>query len=554
MRKSVIILVIFLFYSTLLIAQNKEIINKYRPTESDLYKTLNQGIKSETVKYIRLFYNEEGTYSYTKKRYFDGKGKILVFQIYNDKPEINLTLKNLTLSNFEKVIFNLFNVTNIIIDSCKFSDIKNGVKFEYKETVNRKDASTSILISNSSFIDDELGKNKALNYYQIQFLRNKYAKGLSVLKNVTIENCNFELNDSSKSWLIKSAQNTYPKRYSIMFYRNDINAAYSNIRIENNNFEALSPFYRTEAISFLNLRGGNFRNAKDLYSHNQNISIISNIMNTNSEDPLHGIFIQGPYKIIDIRGNKIYNYGASLNDGTGVYFDGAVHIYGARNAKYSNDNFDVTFSNNIIESVGTGLNISGGSDIVAKNNTIKILSLPSFYKNNKLTRKTDLIGIRFFTGDYLDKEKQISKITLEENKILCNDKISCVGIVMQSSKDFIIMNNIISNPTSYGILVFGHKGEKELNIGDSKIIGNRIDYGRQNYKSLKSNFYSKYTGSFAAIEIHRMDNGQKYKDESLTIAGNKIIDKSNTIPKLSIVDKTKSKLKKSTKSDMKIEN
>ena len=550
MQKSPITLVFILLYSSLLLAQNKEIINKYRPTENDLYKTLDQGIKSKSINYIKLFYNEKGNFSYTQKKSYDGKGKSIIFQLYNNNPGINLTLKNLSLSNFDKVVFNLFNVADIMIDSCSFNNIVNGVKVEFKETANNKTTSSTISIVNSSFLDDDLEKEHSKNYYQLQFLKNNYADGLSVLKNIKIDNCDFKMNDSNKSWQIKSAHNTYPMRYSILFYRNTTNTAYSNISIKNNRFEALSPYYRTEAITFLNVHSGDFKSSKNLYEHNKNICISSNVMRTNSEDPLHGIFIQGPYKKIKIKGNKIYNYGMSINDGKDIHSDGAIHIYGARNAKYSNDNFDVILSDNIIESVGTGLKVSGGSNIVTKDNIVKVLPWPRFYVKNAMVKNTDLIGIKFATGAYGDLGKQMSKVVLEGNIIKCDTSTSCVGIVMQSTKDFTISNNKISNPTNFGILVFGHKGEKELTVGHSKIENNTIDYGKQNYKSLKSNFYSKYMENFAAIEVHRMDNSKKYRDEDLTINGNKVIDKSNTIPKISINDKTKSRLEKNTQSDM----
>ncbi len=546
-----IILLLFISFS-ILTAQNKEIINKYRPSENDLYKIINQGIRSETVKYIKLFYNEEGTYSYTRKRAFDGRGKVLVFQIYNNKPKINLTLKNLTLSNFDKIIFNLFNVTHIIIDSCTFTNILNGVKFAFKETVNKKDTSSSISIINSQFLDNDLRKNHVENYYQLQFLRNKYAKGMAVLKNVSIKNCEFNMIDSKKSWLVTTAHNTYPSRYSVLFYRNTNKAAFSNITLKNNKFEALTPYYRSEAITFLNIHKGDFRTPKHLYEYNNNVLVSSNVMNTNSKDPAHGIFIQGPYRKVTISKNKINNFGMSINDGKGIHSDGAIHLYGARNSKYSDDIIDAKINKNQIVSTGMAINISGANNILVKNNVIKILPWPGFYKNNKLKNNSDLIGIRCYTGAYLESGKQISNIVLSNNKISCN--YISVGIVMQSALNFEISNNKILHPKNYGVLVFGHKNEKNLNLGKSSIVSNLIDYGKQNYKSLASNFYKNYTNNFAAIKIYRMDNGKKYKNEFLIIKNNKIIDRSNTIPKLSVNDLTKSQLKKNIKSDMKIEN
>lgn len=552
MKRSVIALIIFFFYSSLLISQDKEIINKYRPTENDLYKTLDQGIRSKTVKHIKMMYNEKGCYSYTQKKTFNGKGKTVIFEFYGEKPGINFTLKNLSLSNFDKVLFNLFNVSNVIIDSCSFENIMQGIKFEFKETANRSCDESKIIIKHCQFDDDNLYKDKVNNYFQLQFQKNAYAKGLAKLKNVTIENCEFEMSDSNKSWLIKSAYNVYPKRHSIDFQRNDINTAFSNIIIRDNNFEACAPFYRTEAITLGNISGGNFMTHKKHYENNHNITITGNTMSTNSEDPGHGIFIQGPYKTVNITSNKVYNYGMSINDGKAIHCDGAVHLYGARNAKYSDNFIDVKVSNNIIDGVGLALKISGGSNIKVQDNKIKMMPWPKFYKNSELLAHSDRIGIRIETGAYSISGKQNININVSNNTINCNYEDECFGILVQGTKNFMVKNNKIHDPTNYGILIYGHRGESQLGIGQSVIESNSIDYGNLDVKSLNTKFYNDV--NFAAIKVHRMDNGEEYENESLEIRDNHIIDKSNTIPKVSIVDKTNSQLRKNTKSDIQIEN
>lgn len=552
MGKSVITLVMFLFYSTLLLAQNKETINKYRPTENDLYKTLDQGTKSKTVKYIKLLYNEKGFYSYTQKVSFEGKGKTIIFELYGNNPGIRLSLKNLSLSEFDKVIFNVFNISEISIENCSFTNILNGVSFEFKENLNGKKKSSSIEIKNSNFIDDDLTKKRVGSYFQLQFLKNAYAKGLALLKNVTIKNCKFELNDPRKSWLIKSKHNVYPKRHSIDFFRGDYNTAYSNINIIDNKFEAYAPYYRTEAITLDNVPGGNFMTNNKHYKNNHNISVIGNVMKTNSEDPGHGIFIQGPYKTVNVNSNKIYNYGMSINDGKAIHCDGAIHLYGARNGKYSDDFINAKVNNNTINAVGLGIKFSGGKNISIVANKITMMPWPKFYKMSKLISHVDRIGIRAATGAYSIKGKQSTNVVIKNNKVDCSSENATLGICVQGLNNFSVKNNVILKPTNYGILVYGHKGEEELSIGKSIIESNTIDYGNLNYKSLNTKFYNDV--NFAAIKVHRMANGKVYNDESLVIKGNKIIDGSNTIPKVSIVDLTKSQLKKNTKSDIKIEN
>ena len=156
MRRALIPFIMYLLLVSTLTAQHKEIIKKYRPTEVDLYKTLNQGITSNSVKYIKLLYNEKGSYSYTQKKSFDGKGKTVIFELYGDNPDIRLSIKNLSLSGFDKVFFNVFNISEITIDSCSFINILNGVSFEFKENLNGKKKVSSIDIKNSKFIDNNL--------------------------------------------------------------------------------------------------------------------------------------------------------------------------------------------------------------------------------------------------------------------------------------------------------------------------------------------------------------------------------------------------------------
>lgn len=551
MQKSIIALVIILFYSSLFIAQNKDVINKYRPSEDGLYKTLDQGIKSKSIKFIKLLYNEKGVYSYTKEKSFEGKGKIVVFELYGTKPGININIENLSLSEFEGIRFNLFNVSNVKIDNCTFENITTGVKFEFKETVNVGNHETEIIIENCEFIDDNLFKNKVDNYFQLQFQKNAYAKGLAVLKNVTIKNCEFELDDKNKTWLIKSQHNVYPKRHSIVFLRGDINTAYSNITIKDNEFEACAHYYRTEAVTLGNVHGGNFMTNNDHYKNNSNISVIGNVMKTNSEDPGHGIFIQGPYKSVKVIRNIIKNYGLIINDGKILHCDAAIHLYGARNGKYSDDFIDAHVDSNTISAVGLGIKFSGGKKILINNNNIKILPWPKFYEKSKLISHVDRIGIRAETGAYLIKGKQSTNIIIENNEIDCSNEDATLGICVQGSKNFNVRNNKIFNTTNFGILIYGHKGEGELNVGKSVIESNTINYGNQNAKSLNTRFYNDV--NFAGIKIHRMDNGKKYSKESLIVENNEIIDKSNTIPKFSVTDKTNSNLKKSVKSDIQIE-
>ena len=327
-----------------------------------------------------------------------------------------------------------------------------------------------------------------------------------------------------------------------------------NISIKNNYFEAKAPLYRTEAITFVNDHNANFRTPKNLYKKNEKISISNNKMITTSEDPGHGIFIQGPYQSVQVDYNNIDNYGMSIIEGNHIKCDGAIHLYGARKAKYSDDIINAQVTGNILKSGNAVINVAGTRNTLIKDNKIEILPWSKFYNVKKNLVFPDRIGIRITTGDHSDYSKENQNVTVENNIINCNKEEACVGILMQSTKDFKIVGNKIIEPTNFGIMIFGHENEKAIDIGNSKIENNMINFKDYNYKSLSTNFYKYDNMKFAAIKIYRMDNGKKYSEESLIIKGNKIIDKSNTIPKASVVDLTKSQLRKNTKSDIQIEN
>lgn len=535
----VVVLLCMMSFST--IPSQTKILSHYNISENKFYEVLDntQLFDFHEPKFI---FNKYGNYSFLKEKSYFGDDSSIIFYIGGTTKPSNIILKNISFLNYKSIKFSLDTKCNLILEDCIFINIEKGISFEFGEKYSDLNDFSEIIISDCLIIDPNLYKGRKKNYYQLQFSTPTNIKRKIIVSNITISNCEFSMMDSSSSWKIKSVNEVYPKRHSLKFTRNNEKVAYNNVTIEENKFQLFAPYYRTEAVTFLNNPVGNFTNKRDLYFINHKIDILNNYMKTTSEDPGHGIFLQGPYKNVRIMGNVVENFGMNMLGKKAVYSDGAVDLYGARNAKYSDDIIDAIVADNIIKTMSNGIKIMGGRNIDLSWNTITILPWPLFYENHIFTKSTYRAGIRIATGAYKEKGKQSQNILVSNNSIECNLENGSMGINIQGIKNFNINNNKIQNSTSYGILVFGHGDELSLDLGTSYIENNIVRYGNV-ISSPNEEFYSRYGVKLGAIKLHRMDNGATYNNEKLTVRKNIIVDSSNTIEKYSITDLSNSNLK-----------
>lgn len=466
-------------------------------------------------------------------------GKINLNLKFNPAKPNKVTISNKTFEGFKDIIFSIEDAASITLSNCKFINCGT-VYFEFGMYDSLyTNTQTKLLIKDCEFTDTELIDDSSDYFYQLYFRKvQSVGKEISLIKNVEISNCNFYMIDTSESFLTQSGY--LPSRYSIFFYRQDKNVEVSSITIKNNSFQLVAPHFRNFGIIFYNDKNAVFKTAEisidEFFSKNDTINILNNVLNTVSDDPGHGIFIQGPFKGVRVIDNVVRGFGANfLNSENQLQRDGAIHLYGGREYFYSDDIKDIDVSHNTLWSVGTGIKIAGFRNAIVNNNIINILQDPIFYDESKyfpkdMISKHDQSGINCRTGDYPEASRQSMDLSVINNKINCNYVLGCIGIDIDAVKNFVIRNNSILNPNNYGIIYHTNKGFISQEFGNSIIDKNFIDFGQQSINSLKSNWYlPHYSMSFAGINISRdFNENQKVIDfESLIISENEIRTKSN---------------------------
>ncbi len=509
--------------------------NLYTPNEDEFYKTLTARTHDWIV------FNTEGPFKYTQTKRISVTGDNTINILFSRDISISNTflLENLTLSGYENINIWIRHKTGVTLKNCTFNFKKNGgIKFYFENEgylFPNSPNDTRVIIDSCTFNSDCSSSDDApIN--QLFFTKDIYptfddAEKNYGLRNVKIINSDFNIfnyPDTIHNYIT-----------SIHFYRPDSTVFYADIEILNSNID----FSRiknaiTDGILFDNNKLSNFRALSiNHYQNNKNIKFEGNYLNTDSNDPAHAVFIQGPYDSVVVSDNKMYRFGANfLSDGR-LHLDGAIHLYGARTGKYCDDIRNSVVNKNTVHAVSSAIQLLGSKNSVVDRNKISMLPYPGYWINKTSSKSYDKIGIIVATGDYENDSRQSENITISNNLVNCNGEEGVVGI-MSDARNFNIVNNRINNPDNYGIIYWGHKAVSNLDIGSSHIINNIIDFGNHQKKTLKAHFYSpaNYNGmEFSGIHFYRMNNGEIYEDESLTVENNQII-KDDSIKKISIVD------------------
>lgn len=467
--------------------------------------------------------------------------------IFNSPNANKVEISNKTFKNFKNVVFIINKSTELNLHECQFIDCGT-VFFHFGEKEQLYNSSkTSITIEKCKFLNYNAISNKADNFYQLYFkripgLKNKYCS----ISNAKIDNCYFLQEDSSNSFLTKD--NLLPSRYSLLFYREDENVSINNILLSENKFELFIPNYRAFGIVFFNDHQSNFKEVniplEKYFDENHSIIIRNNNLTTTSADPGHGIFIEGPSRDVSVISNIVNSFGANLlNQDNQLQRDGAIHLYGGRTGtSYSNDFVNVDVSHNTVNSVSTGIRLSGFNEASVNYNKIKLFPDAGFYSDpgvmKRLQLKQDPSGINCRTGNYTDSSRQSNNLAVENNTIDCSGSEGCIGIGLDVVKNFIVRSNKIIKPNDFGILYYSNNGFVEQNMGTSIIQSNTIDFGDQKLSDLKSGWYSRYSVPFGGIIIARTfnTNQKNIENESLTISDNEIVINNNlNIQPISII-------------------
>lgn len=336
------------------------------------------------------------------------------------------------------------------------------------------------------------------NFQQLRIEGNNTSSNI-IIDGVKILNNTFEVDDSIPSGSSGSfAFDTgLPNLHHIYIKRGTNKVYFTNITFQNNNFISKgdeTKNFDMQGIIFENDNiGCKYRDGNDYYTDNFNLKILNNTFETNSIKPGMAIMIQGPYKNVFIENNKIYKYGRYKFDYSTKYlwFNGAIVLYGARSSDYSDDIKKVNIKNNYIETVSGGIN-GNFDDANIENNEVIMLDetnyVNEYYSNtgSNIIKDSKRNGILISSGDTGDESRQISNISILNNKILCSGKEYSLGIYLKPSKDVKVLYNYIYCPKSYGILYYSHPiNEKYQYLGKFQIENNLIDYSNQDKDDLE---------------------------------------------------------------------
>ncbi len=489
-------------------------------------------------------------------------------------PNNTISLTNIIFENFGSITISLETSTTLILDSCQF--INSGellIEFDDEAELYGPGRNTAVTINGCRFEDTDLkdGHTPTSNgpslSRQLRFNRigdeATAPTANHALRNVIVQNCEFILADNDPSWWIPNTASTnpeydrYPQRASLEFRRNHHFVSYQNIQILDNLFDLRGTFYyRTEAVRFNNSDPSgaiNFRGnpVNTFYLDNSDIVIRGNVMHNDSHDPMHGIFLQGPYQTITIDNNEIYGFGANFYSGStalgaNLHLDGAVHLYGARRLSAGRtdvaDNDDITITRNTIDAVSRGLLVLGATNVTINNdNQVTINDWPEYWATHtdpeNIIYEHDRFGILVATGEPEVIGFQAHTINIEDNRVYCNELRGVTGISVRGARDVEVTGNRVYSPNAYGILFWGNDAEQELFIGSSILSDNYVDYDNQDISELEYSLSFDNEGQFAGIQFHREDNSQNYTGENLEMRNNEV-NKCGTIDLTGFVDDT----------------
>ena len=497
----------------------------YNPNETDFYNNL----INKTHDWI--VYNTNGTYNYSQTRNINVTGNNILNIMFDrsTSTENVFIIENLVLAGYDKINIYIRHRVAITLKNCTFNFKKNGGLKFYFENDNYlyplSENDTKVTIDGCTLNNDCINSSDT-GIMQLYFTKDRYPVPDDTtknyrLKNIEIKNSNFNS--------INYPNSLHNKLTAIRFFRRGSEVYYSDINILGTKIEFTNiNNAMTEGITFNNLASSNFRSpSANFYTLNKNINIQNNYLYTDSNDPAHAVFIQGPYAGVNIINNEMYNFGANFpqekDSVVHLHLDGAVHLYGAREKSYCDDIINATVSDNIIHSVSTGIQLLGTKHSIINGNNILINDWPVFWHDDALTETSDRAGIKVSTGDPSSVDKQCVDIDLSNNTINCNGLDACEGLIVANLKDFTVGSNKIYYPDNFGILYFGHSSNVMLDIGTSYIDNNYITFGEKTINDLNSHFYNYSEMTFSGIHFYRMDNGGIYQNEELFIRNNQIV-------------------------------
>ena len=411
-----------------------------------------------------------------------------VLQIRIDRRKPNLLLRDLTFENYARIDILLEAPARITITNCRFRNTGT-LRCLYHD--HGGTGATPVILENCLFEDTDLNNPESSSW---SFLVLEAASGSSaaVIGEVEIRHNRFLAMDTSYSRARAGNGIEAAQRFGVRLTRRHERISLQDITISDNTFLFQAPHFKTKGIVISN-GAGDWQSGpvEPFWQHNHALSITGNILNTDAENPGHGIFIHGPFYKVVISDNQMTDFGDNfLTERTDhVHADGALRFYGARPGKGGQNKGpfrDIQVTKNKIRTRSRGILIDSVLDSCrVSENVIEMRSEGDWWQSTTWLQslfREDWAAIKIATGDPTRTEWSSHGIEVSHNHILCQgDRLpDRIGIEAHGVQNLLIHDNHIQEPSSYGIVVWRHAGMMVPSIGNTSISNNRIEFNQKN--------------------------------------------------------------------------
>lgn len=438
-----------------------------------------------------------------------------------DEKKTTLLLRNLSFSGFNQLIFTLKHPVELEIDSCSFTDfLSQSIKLEYTPSSKTSFSSSSIQIHHNRFekssnFPSYAGSTNHIYISRDYDLQNTRQKHDAVfMEQISIHHNRFQFLYLNKEIKHLSTAISFTRIHDEDYIR--------AIQIDSNEFELNNDtecYFPVMGIAMANKLNQYGQNAerplnynvfdslemnsvvfRPLYLRlNDSISVTNNAFKTKSKRTREAIFMQGPFRDINIADNIIDGFGAYMWNTAAqqAYTHGAIEFYGGRdkavngaNRQYSDDFMNLRISGNSIHSRSAGIRITGVHQAELIHNTIELIADPELIDGTTTAYKpftkpvdsvriqNNKIGIFVSTGGWDLDSRTSSHVRIAYNSISSQGNLSFTdGIQVFYGKEISVESNTITGITGYGIYVNYALRENQLSqLQSYSIVNNVMDY------------------------------------------------------------------------------
>ena len=450
---------------------DKNLINK------DNYESKIETLHSDKNDIINLTYNNNQIIQISNKNnnFNNSLIKVNLTKSMIEDDEYNNFINssnNLTMNNFYKKSNNKKQIRNIILDgsALAFSNFNK----DLKNIQNLKD---NITLLKEQLKKDE--KKKEDIFHLSKAKKNSKLNNTINISNSTIKNINNNYNSSNdknnnrkniKNKLVLSNFHNYNQ--NILNKKKEGNISYNKINNNSSNInESSIPSndFTSNSKKNLNIIKINQNNNLSNSTNNKTISISTNLTNINN------------------------SFGKKIN---------LTNIYGGQNNKDDNDDKEITFFKENIESINNNDGINLTENNINANNPINIESIKKNNKKDNITINTELDNINIINKEKKSNNKNYKKIIFNDNKNIGLQRLTQhkdLNYLKKSNNSFSLSNQYNS-----------FKNSKINKKSNNKIKRKDINFHNQNknHKKLNKRFISIINPNnlFITNTLNNIDN------------------------------------------------